>query len=463
MAPTPNIAIIGAGPTGCMLARLLHQAGIPVTVFEAEASPNYRSQGGTLDLHTSTGLAALKEANLFNEFLASARYDGHHVQFTDRHLKSYLTLTGPAEPIPDDDGTAASSKRRRSRVDEQRPEIDRSELRRILSESLPPDMIRWGHKVASFTFPPSPSPESNTNSPQSPSPSPSTPTIHFSSPSHPPSSAFTLIIGADGAFSRVRTALSPPQRPLFSRIGLYELSVPSGATTAPELTAAVKRGSIFAHADGRRISVQQMGDGSLSVGVVQAQEEEGWTSKEKAGFDTGDLEEVKRRLLEGEGAPFGADWHPLLREAVAKADRVWPRTLWQLPVGWRWEHREGVTLIGDAAHLMTPFAGEGVNVGLEDAMRLAREVVRAVKERSGDGEALDAAVRAYEEEMWPRSAKIAKLSDQLAKVWMFEPNSPEAVIARASALHVKVDQPRVVHPLVDVMVHGYFLFKRIMG
>jgi 2-polyprenyl-6-methoxyphenol hydroxylase-like FAD-dependent oxidoreductase len=73
-----KIAIIGAGPAGCTLARLLQVAEIPVevTIFESDATPNVRSQGGTLDLHTDTGLAAMKKADLYNEFLKHARFDG---------------------------------------------------------------------------------------------------------------------------------------------------------------------------------------------------------------------------------------------------------------------------------------------------------------------------------------------------------------------------------------------------
>lgn len=195
---------------------------------------------------------------------------------------------------------------------------------------------------------------------------------------------------------------------------------------------------------------------------MQAQEESDWMKKEKCGYDSGDLEVVKGKLLEGEDAPFGGDWHPLLKESIAKAeDRCAARSLWQLPVGWRWEHRKGVTLVGDAAHLMTPFAGEGVNVGLEDAMRLARGLVSALKEGEGSEEAFDTAVKEYEEEMWARSEKVSRLSDELARLYMFEKNTPQSVIARTSALHVKFDQPRVVHPVIDVLMHGYFFFKRM--
>ena len=73
-----NIAIIGAGPAGCTLARLLQvsDARVKVTIFESDGSLDARSQGGTLDLHTDTGIEALKRANLYNEFLEHARFDG---------------------------------------------------------------------------------------------------------------------------------------------------------------------------------------------------------------------------------------------------------------------------------------------------------------------------------------------------------------------------------------------------
>lgn len=73
---SPKIAIIGAGPSGCMLGRILHRAGISCTVFEGEASLDFRSQGGTLDLHDESGIAAMKKAGLYDEFLKHARFDG---------------------------------------------------------------------------------------------------------------------------------------------------------------------------------------------------------------------------------------------------------------------------------------------------------------------------------------------------------------------------------------------------
>jgi 2-polyprenyl-6-methoxyphenol hydroxylase-like FAD-dependent oxidoreductase len=77
-----KIAIIGAGPAGCTLARLLLHSNTPVdlAIFEGETSHDARTQGSTLDLHTESGIAALKEAGLYDEFLKYVRFDGEGKQ-----------------------------------------------------------------------------------------------------------------------------------------------------------------------------------------------------------------------------------------------------------------------------------------------------------------------------------------------------------------------------------------------
>jgi 2-polyprenyl-6-methoxyphenol hydroxylase-like FAD-dependent oxidoreductase len=96
-----------------------------------------------------------------------------------------------------------------------------------------------------------------------------------------------------------------------------------------------------------------------------------------------------------------ADYAPVFRELLVRADDEFTvRPIMALPVPHTWEHRRGVTLLGDAAHLMSPFSGQGANLAMLDGADLARLLL------SHPGEP-DTAVRAYEELMLPRSATAA--------------------------------------------------------
>ncbi|KAI5369275.1 Putative FAD/NAD(P)-binding domain superfamily [Septoria linicola] len=130
-----KIAIVGSGPAGCMLARLIlnnDDHGTTVPLFESEHSINFRSQGGTLDLHEKTGQAALKQAGLFDEFLKHARYDGEAMKIADKNLLCYITQNGS---------------KKGSKTSTGRPEIDRPLLRQLLFESLPKGTVHWSKKL----------------------------------------------------------------------------------------------------------------------------------------------------------------------------------------------------------------------------------------------------------------------------------------------------------------------------
>lgn len=298
-----NIAIVGAGPAGCMLARLLLQAdgNIKVTLFEGEQSINFRSQGGSLDLHEKTGQAALKRGDLFDEFLKYARYDGEAVKIADKKMLCYVKQGASTK------GSITG-----------RPEIDRPKLRQLLFESLPANAVRWGKRLVSVE-------ENNT--------------LRFADDST--ANGFDLIVGADGAWSRVRPFLSDV-KPYYSGIAGHSLSIPNAEQTVPELYELVNRGSLFAFSDGKSVMAQWTGEGSINVGTWAVRPTD-WQQK----YDVHDATAVKAALLEEY-----SDWDPRLLALLQSADddTFVPRDLFMLPTGHSWKHVHGVTLIGDAAH-----------------------------------------------------------------------------------------------------------------
>src|SRR3954469_21200941 len=63
-----RVAIVGGGPGGLTLARLLQTKGVDLKVYERDINKYARVQGSPLDLHEESGLAALRKANLMEEF-----------------------------------------------------------------------------------------------------------------------------------------------------------------------------------------------------------------------------------------------------------------------------------------------------------------------------------------------------------------------------------------------------------
>ncbi|GAA0617888.1 NAD(P)/FAD-dependent oxidoreductase [Streptomyces crystallinus] len=348
---TTDITIIGAGLGGLTLARVLQVHGIPATIYEAESSPAARSQGGMLDIHDYNGQLALKAADLMEEFRA--------IIIEGRQAMKVLAPDGSILFDQADDGTGG------------RPEVQRGDLRQILLDSLEPGTVRWGRKAtASRTLDDG---------------------RHEVTFADGGTVVSDLLVGADGAWSRVRPLLSPAT-PQYIGKSVVETYLFDADTRHPVTARTVGAGAMVAHSPGREIFAHREKGDTLHayVGVAEPQE---WF----AAVDFTDAAGASARIAQ----EFGG-WAPQITALITDSDTP-PvlRPLYALPTGHRWDRVPGVTLLGDAAHLSAP-NGEGANLAMLDGAELAQ----ALASHPDD---VETALTVYERALFPRSAQAALL------------------------------------------------------
>ncbi|KJE22401.1 FAD binding protein [Frankia torreyi] len=170
----------------------------------------------------------------------------------------------------------------------------------------------------------------------------------------------------------------------------------------PRAAALTGQGLMMALHDNRGLIAQRNSGGHIRV-YIALRTELDW--HEVAGVDLADTGRVREVLL----AEF-TGWSPSLLTLITANDGPYlNRPIHALPVPHTWPHTRGLTLLGDAAHLMSPFSGMGANLAMLDGADLARAIAAQAGAPNPDGPAgsLDAAVRAYESVMLPRSVEAA--------------------------------------------------------
>jgi 2-polyprenyl-6-methoxyphenol hydroxylase-like FAD-dependent oxidoreductase len=337
-----RIAIVGGGPGGLMLARLLQCRGVAATVLERDAHAGERPQGGSLDLHPDTGQRAMRLAGLEDAFLTVARPEDQGDRLYDQGGQLLYDRNGAGDD---------------------RPEVGRTALRQLLLDALMPGTVRWGQQIQAIEL-------AETG---------------YRVVANGVSEAFDIIVGADGAWSQVRALLSKIG-PAYEGATMVELGF--NAVEHPHVDALVGSGKMFAVGDNRVLIAQRNGHGHIRGYAGLRLPEAVAQTWSKASIDT----------LRAQMHDAFAGWAPSLTHMLDVGKILGARPLYALPVGYRWHSRHGVTLLGDAAHVMSPFSGEGVNLALADAADLADALT------AGSGWET---VEAYEESMTARAAIAA--------------------------------------------------------
>ncbi len=356
-----RIAIVGGGPGGLTLARLLQRKGADVTVYERDYSPSTRVQGATLDLHYGSGLKALDKAGLLDAFKHIYRPGADKGRVVDKQANILYDDHGKDEG--NDFGNESF-----------RPEIDRGDLRNLLLDSLPAHTVVWNSQLVQIL-----------------------PTLDGWQLTFNNGATVTadLVVGADGAHSKVRPLLTPIQ-PFYAGTTIVQGNVADAATTVPTIHQLVQGGKLYTHTEGKFLHVSAKGDGSIDFYVSCRVNEAWWQTN---GVDFADRQQL-RAWFKQEFSGWAPAWFELF-ESVSLPLLIRPQ--YCVPFDQNWTSQPGITLLGDAAHLMPP-SGEGVNLAMLDALELSECLT------SEQFATTQLAIAAYENSMLARGADEAQVS-----------------------------------------------------
>lgn len=357
-----EVAIVGGGPGGLTVAKLLQQKGVSVKVYERDYNKEARLQGSPLDLHEESGLAAIRKAGLLEAFKANFSPGADKKRIVNQQAEVFYS---DHENKPEENFGDAYF----------RPEIDRGPLRSLLFESLAPETVVWDSHFTGM--------EKQNEGWQ----------LHFKNGL---SVYADFVIAADGANSKIRPYLTPIKA-IYSGITMVEVTIDHSGKTVPNVHALLNGGKIMAFGNSKCLLMGLKSNDELTF-YASLKVPENWAANN--GFNYSDPLQLEQ-WFKDEYSDWSPFWHELFENA---ATSVVPRPIYCMPLDQNWETQSNLTLLGDAAHVMPPFAGEGVNMAMLDALELSECLT------SDTYKTLPDAIAIYESSMRKRAAKAAQES-----------------------------------------------------
>lgn len=362
-----KVAIIGAGPVGLTMARLLQQKGIDVTVYERDKDVQARIWGGTLDLHESSGQEAMKKAGLLESYFAIARPMGR--------------------TVADEQGNVLFSKKPAPEGLYDNPEINRNDLRKMLLDSLTSNTVVWDRKFTAIE-------EHHGKW-----------LLHFE---NKPAATADFVIGANGGMSKIREYVTDAE---VEDTGTFIIQgeVLEPEIKCPEFCQMCDNNILMAAYEGTLLVANPNNNGVLTYNIIFRTPEE-WVYEN--GLDFQNMDSIRTFLSDR-----FFHWDKRYKQLFRSTSSFWglPTRKMSLDKPWKNNRPLPVTLIGDAAHLMPPFAGQGVNTGLLDALVLSDSLT------NGKHETIQAAISDYEQKMVVYATE-AQLASSKNEIEMRSPN-----------------------------------------
>lgn len=357
-----KIAIVGGGPGGLTMAKLLQLKGANVTVYERDLNKNARVQGSPLDLHDESGMAAIIKANLLEAFKENFLPKADRMKIMNE--QAVIFFSDHETKLTENFGH-----------EHFRPEIDRGALRKILLESLQPETVVWNSHFISMD-------KQNEGW-----------LLHFKN-DH--TVYADIVVAADGANSKIRPYITS-SKAFYSGITMLEGNVYHAKTVVPNIAAMLNGGKIMAFGNAKDLLMGQKGNGEIGF-YASFKTGENWAAN--SGLNFSDRKQLLAWFKENY-AEWSSVWHELFENAQIP---FVPRPIYCMPFDQSWESLPNLTMIGDAAHVMPPFAGEGVNMAMLDALELSECLT------SGEYTTIQEAISFYEINMRKRAAFMAKES-----------------------------------------------------